>query len=282
MKYAWYAVGLPESTPEEAVRLLKKHGYDGIEWRAVADTGDTANPGFWSGNRSTLQADWPDSRFKAVADMTRSEGLAMPNLGAYARASQWDLAQRMIDVAALMGISSLRIGPAAYPGDGTYQDILQRDQECYGRVVEYARQRKVRPLIEIHMGTIVPSASTALRYVSRWKPEEIGVIHDAGNMVYEGFENYQMGLEMLGAYLAHVHVKSAVWVYETAAGPQRLNWSAVASPLRTGMVNVAALFKALKSAGYDKWMALEDFSKVQSQEAKVKDNLAFLKEMESL
>ena len=37
----------------------------------------------------------------------------------------------------------------------------------------------------------------------------LGIIHDVGNMVYEGYERYEMGLSILGPYLAHVHVKSA-------------------------------------------------------------------------
>ncbi len=108
MKYAWFTVGLPEYTPEQAVKTLKQHGYHGIEWRVVNDTGDTTKPGFWGGNRTTLQATWTDAQFLAVANMTRSEGMEMPNLGAYTKAADFDTAKRMIDVAALMGVPSLR------------------------------------------------------------------------------------------------------------------------------------------------------------------------------
>ncbi|GIX08239.1 MAG: hypothetical protein KatS3mg115_2642 [Candidatus Poribacteria bacterium] len=52
-----------------------------------------------------------------------------------------------------------------------------------------------------------------------FRPEQVGVIHDAGNMVHEGFENYQMGCELLGPYLAHVHVKNAAWVREAGDPP---------------------------------------------------------------
>lgn len=279
MKYAWFTVGLPEFTPEEAVKSLKTQGYHGVEWRVVSDKGDTAKPGFWSGNRTTLQADWTDAQFKAIADMTRSEGLEMPNLGSYVRASEHDASRRMIDVAALMGIPCVRIGVAMYKGDVNFNELFKRDQEQYAKVVEYARRQKVKPLIEIHMGTIVASASAAARYVAAWKPEEIGVIHDAGNMVYEGFENYQMGMEMLGRHLAHVHIKNSAMVYAPADGPQRLKWTAVAAPLRTGSVDFAALFKAMRSVGYDGWLAIEDFSLAQSQQEKLQDAVAMLKEL---
>lgn len=280
MKYACFTVGLPESTPEEAVKLMKRYGYHGIEWRTVIDKGDTAKPGFWGGNRTTLQADWTDAQFRAVAEMTRNEGLEMPNLGSYASASDWDQSRRMIDVAAVMGIPSARINVTPYKGDTDYNVLLEKHQEYYGRVVEYAKPCKVRPVIEIHHGTIVSSASAARRFVSPWAPSDIGIIHDAGNMVHEGFENYRMGLEILGPYLAHVHIKNAVHVYEPADGPQRLQWKGVWAPLRTGVVNLADLMKALRAVGYDHWLSVEDFSTIHPQEAKVRDNIALLRELD--
>ncbi|MEZ4633203.1 MAG: hypothetical protein R2880_21235 [Deinococcales bacterium] len=62
-------------------------------------------------------------------------------------------------------------------------------------------------MIEIHHRTIVPSASAVYRLVSHFDPQHIAVIYDPGNMAYEGFEDYRMGLELWEPYLAHVHLK---------------------------------------------------------------------------
>jgi sugar phosphate isomerase/epimerase len=35
MKLGVFTVGLPDLTPEEAVRELKDAGYDGVEWRVI-------------------------------------------------------------------------------------------------------------------------------------------------------------------------------------------------------------------------------------------------------
>ena len=83
MKYACFTVGQPESTPEEALKQLKDAGYDGVEWRITNDDGDTSSPGFWKGNRCTLQASWSDAQFEAVAKMTSDLGLEVPSLGTY-------------------------------------------------------------------------------------------------------------------------------------------------------------------------------------------------------
>ncbi len=280
MRYSWFTVAMPESSHKDAVALLKKYGYDGIEWRLVADSGDLSKPSFWNGNRTSLQEDWSDRQFLDIAQMTRTEGLEMPNLGSYARACDFEKARRMIEIAALMKIPCLRVGVLPYDGSKNYNDIFKADVENFNRVVECSKAFKVKPLIEIHMGTIVASASAAIRFVSHWSPSEIGVIHDAGNMVYEGFENYQAGVEMLSSYLVHVHLKSSAPCYATSAGPQFMSWKTAASPLRSGAVDFTSLLKALKKSGYDGWLSFEDFSTVQSQEEKVADAISLMRQIE--
>lgn len=280
MKYAWFTVGLPAYTPQEAVQVLKESGYQGIEWRVVADNGDTAKPGFWAGNRCTLQESWTDAQFKEIARMTQEAGLSVPNLGAYARVRETDRVKRMIEVAALLGAPSVRVNVSSYDGKANYNELFEGDTEAYFRTIQIARTFKVKPLIEIHMNTIIASASAAIRFLASFEPEDIGVIHDAGNMVYEGYENYQAGLEMLGEYLAHVHVKNSMPVSEPSEGPQRLKWKVTPAPFRKGMVDFKALFTALKRNGYDGWLSIEDFSAERSLNEKISDNIAFLHDIE--
>ncbi len=282
MKYAWFSVGLPESTPEQVVKQLRENGYHGVEWRVTTDKGDTTKPGFWGGNRTTLQESWSDEEFKAIAKMTKDNGLEVPNLGSYAKAFEIDKVKRNMEIANIFNAPNLRVNVYGYDGKQNYNELFKKDQENFAKVIELGKAYKVKPLIELHMNSIVASASAAIRFLAPFKPEEVGVIHDAGNLVFEGFENYQAGLEMLGAYLAHVHIKNYGFVSENIEGPQKLLWKAVPSPLRKGAVNFKTLFAVLKGAGYDGWLSLEDFSKEATQEEKIKDNLIFLKEMEAL
>ena len=66
--------------------------------------------------------------------------------------------------------------------------------------------------IETHFGNIAASASLAHRLVSQFDPQFIGVVYDPGNMVYEGYECWRTGFELLGPYLHEVHAKNATWV----------------------------------------------------------------------
>jgi sugar phosphate isomerase/epimerase len=280
MKYAWFTVGLPEYSPQEALQTLKANGYQGVEWRVVKDDGDISKPGFWSGNRCTLQESWTNDKFKEIAKMTHDAGLEIPNMGSYARVRETERVKRLIEIAAILGTPSLRVNVSGYDGKQDYNELFEGDIEAYAGVIETAKQHKVKPLIEIHMNTIIASASAAVRFVTSFEPEEIGVIHDAGNMVYEGFENYQAGLEMLGEYLSHVHIKNSMPVSEPADAPQKLKWKVTFAPFRKGMVDFKALLLALKKCGYHGWLSFEDFSTEASLSDKVRDNIALLKEIE--
>ena len=98
-----------------------------------------------------------------------------------------------------------------YDGRERYLDVRDRALVAFESVAAAAERHGVRALIETHMQTILPSASAAAAFCARFPAEQVGVIHDAGNMVFEGYEQYRLGLELLGPHLAHVHVKSARW-----------------------------------------------------------------------
>lgn len=281
MKYACFTVGQPEATPQEALAELKDAGYDGVEWRITEDVGDTSEPGFWRGNRCTLQRDWSDDQFKEIATMTSDLGLEVPTLGTYLDRDDLDGIKRMMEVAKIFGARALRVNSGRYDGSRHYREVFDEGVGAFHRVQMLAKQFGVKAVIEMHPGNITPSASAAFQLVSNFSPDFVGTIHDAGNMVNEGFENYQMGFELLGPYLAHVHVKNAGWVSELAEAPRELQWKGKSMPMRKGVVDYGVVLGALKKVAYDGWLSFEDFSQEQGQAERVKDNLVFIKEVEA-
>ena len=108
----------------------------------------------------------------------------------------------------------------------------------------------------------------------------VGVIHDLGNLVIEGFERHTSAFEMLGDYLAHVHVKNARWVTDgsrTAAGSKV--WHHEWATLRDGQADVGQYLTDLRAHGYDGWVTLEDFSTDLPLDERTRDNLAFVKSL---
>jgi sugar phosphate isomerase/epimerase len=167
------------------------------------------------------------------------------------------------------------VGVAKPAAGQPYAGLFAASQTFLAEVEALARRYDIKALIEIHHQTICPSVALTHRLVSHFDPDRIGVIHDAGNMVYEGFEDYRLGLELLGPYLAHVHLKNAAFTQPPTAGVWTPRWS----PLEDGVVDFRHLLAALKTVGYTGWLVFEDFSQAQPSREALRHNLAFIKNL---
>ena len=278
MKFAVFTVSMPELTPERAVSTLRDLGYDGVEWR-VTDQAPTTDgsPGFWAGNRCT----WPLASFiedaPRIRALTEAAELAMPAVGTYVGCGDLGSVERAMRGVALLGAPCLRVNVPKYDGNEPYRRLRDRALTEYREVAALASHHGVRALVEIHHGNLLPSASAAAAFLDHFDPRDVGAIHDAGNMVHEGYEQYRLGLEMLGPYLAHVHAKNAGWFQDGTHADGSVAWHGRWTPLTAGVVNMAALFRALRQVGYDGWVAVEDFSTERPLGERLRDNLEFLK-----
>jgi len=282
MKYSVFTVCMPEFTVDEAIDKLAAWGYDGVEWR-VRNQQPSADgkPGFWAGNRCTITLDEVVDKAESVGKHCRDAGLEVASLASYLKCDELADIERVFVACGKMGAPQARVGVPGYDGTVNYRELFDKAVEDYGKVEKLARKHGVKAVIELHMGNITPSASAGYRFVGHFDAKHVGVIHDAGNMVIEGFENFQFGMELLGEYLAEVHVKNAAW-RKGGRGPngQQLyerSWA----QLREGQVNWADMMRALKSVGYDGWLSLEDFSTDRTTEEKLPNALEYLKELEA-
>jgi len=282
MKYSIFTVSLPDLAPQDALHEMKSLGYEGVEWRVVdQEPSVDGRPGFWSGNLCT----WPLKSFVDDADnirqITASAGMEMPCVGTYVSCENLEAVETAMKGTVKLGAKQLRVGVPGYDGKSSYLKIRERAFRQYCDVAELAREYGLRALIEIHMGNIVPSASAAATFVNNLDPKYVGVIHDSGNMVYEGYEQYGIGLEVLDQYLAHVHLKNAIWEASGTRPDGSVSWKPSSAPFDKGVVDMTALFKALKNIGYDGWISFEDFSTEEATLRKMKKNLEFVKKIEA-
>jgi sugar phosphate isomerase/epimerase len=261
---------------------LKAAGYDGIEWR-VTDDPQMSNPnatiGFWSGNRCTLPLSSLIEDAPRVRAMTDAAGLAIPTLGTYVLCDEPALVEHAMKGAQAMGVSALRVRAPNYDGSVSYLKLMDKTVGEYRDVEAMAKQYGVRALIEMHMNNVVPSASACRALVQHFDPRYIGIIHDAGNMVYEGYENYRLGLEVLGPWLGHVHLKNAQWSVKGTRADGSVEWKAGFAGISKGVVDMRRLLDTLRSAGYDDWVSFEDFSTEVPQAQRVRDNIAYIKSL---
>jgi len=279
-KYAVFTVMCPSLNLEETAELAGSLGFDGLEWRVTKKAPEPITQvSYWSGNRSTVDIDHVDADLARAQKIAAQHKLAMPILGTYMKCSELGLVEAGMRAASAVGCPKLRVGSPPYDGSTPYGRLLDQAVADFQKVAQLGRQYKVQACLEMHMGNITPSAGLAYRLVSQFDPAEVGVIFDPGNMVVEGFENYQMALELLGPYLSHVHAKNCVWV-KTGEEDGVAKWEWRMAPAKGGQADWTAIVKALKSVGYDGWLSFEDFSEGETK-TKLADGLSYLKGLEA-
>ena len=281
MKHSIFTVVMPEFEVAEAAQKMKEWGYDGAEWRVTNVPSPMPSiPNYWSANKATVDfAKLPKSASEA-RKLSDAAGLAIPSLATYLGCTDLESVKKAMEAALIMGAPMLRVSVPGYDAKTNYRTLFAKAQADYAKVESLARENKLKACIEIHMGNICPSASAAYRFVSVFDPKHVGVIFDPGNMIYEGMENWQFGLELLGEYLAHVHVKNSGWRIMYGEPNGNLVWQPYMATLRAGMVNWSDVLAALRAVKYKGWLSNEDFSSDQATEPKLRDDLGYLKALE--
>ncbi len=276
MKFSVFTASTPEWTPAETARILAAQGWDGIEWR-VTDQQPADPPGFWAGNRATWPLEGLEGDLDEIARITRESGLEFSGIGGYARADDHENVDRMLAATAALGARQVRVTmPPVRLGD--YRELFAATRADLEWAAARAGDLGVKALVELHHTTITPSASAAFRLVDGLDPAHVGVIHDLGNLVIEGQEDHLAAFQLLGPYLAHVHVKNVRWVATEEPGfDGSIRWRDEWAPLRTGQADVEAYFDALAAFGYDGWVTSEDFSTDLPLEERTRDNLEYLR-----
>ncbi|MFG1886071.1 sugar phosphate isomerase/epimerase family protein [Micromonospora sp. NPDC049102] len=278
MRWSVFTASTPDWTPEEAVGQLAAQGWDGVEWR-VTDQEPARPPGFWAGNRATIPLTGLEGELTRIAAITREAGLALSGLGAYVPAADHGNVERVLAAAAALGAERVRVTMPQL-GSGDYRELMAGARRDLAWIAGRAAEHGVIALVELHHGTIVASASAAMRLLDGLSPAHAGVIHDIGNLTIEGFEDPLAGFQMLGPYLAHVHVKNAAWRVSGTRDDGGPRWSAEWVPLREGQADLAAYLGALRRVGYDGWVTVEDFSTAVPLAQRTRDNLAYLRELD--
>jgi sugar phosphate isomerase/epimerase len=275
MRFSVFTASTPDWEPEEAARILAAQGWDGIEWR-ITDQSSAETPGFWTGNRATFPLSGLEDRLSEITRITRESGLEYSGIGGYAKAADRENVERMLHATSRLGAAQVRVTMPSL-GSGEYRELFAATREDLEWAVTRAEALDVKVLVELHHRTITSSASAAIRLIDGLDPRHVGVIHDLGNLIYEGHEDFTAAFELLGPYLAHVHVKNVAWRPDTTLDDGTVQWRTEWATLREGIGDVQAYFDALIAHGYDGWVTSEDFSTSLPLEERTADNLAYLR-----
>ena len=292
MKLAVYTCSLPEYNIEESVALIKEMGYEGVEWR-VDNTGDNSammayfknlteeqkyGARYWIDNHATLNVNDIQAECEKAKALCDEAGITICNLATTLRGDMATM-EAVLAAAASIGCKTVRGPMASYDPKKPYWEQFNEYREYLRSCEPLLKKYGVKFLIETHHGMMISSASSALRVLDGFDPEYFGLIYDPGNMVYEGYESYELGFEMMGKYLAHVHVKNAALVPGGEDEFGATKYTQAWMPLKKGSANLFNLVKALKKVGYDGWLSVEDFSNEKPTREKLEENIAYLKQL---
>lgn len=289
MKFSVFTASTPDWTPEQAVTELAQQGWDGIEWRVVDQPeSPDGRPGFWAGNLATVALTGLEEAVPRLRAAGEAAGLEVSGIGGYAPSHERDDVERLLAATRDWGAAQVRIvvpplGTAEWggqpPSGRAYPDLFAEARRDFRWIAERAAVHGVKALVELHHRTVVSSASAALRLLDGLDPAHVGVIHDLGNLQIEGHEDHLAAFEMLGPYLAHIHVKNGAWFRDPVEGGDpsaTAGWHHEWTPLNEGMHSVPEYFSTLKRHGYDGWVTVEDFSTALPLRERTAFNLSYL------
>jgi len=249
MKLSVYSLIAADHDIEDAAALIADVGFTGVEW-----TLNYPNA-VWDGKSNWhIDMENVDDTVARVRDAAAANGLDI--VGLCPRLSCFDTEDipKYLAVAAQVGAPGMRVNCPHYDGKTHVDELFERGRQAFIDLIPVARDLGVKLWVELHCGRICASAAGAQRLLAGLDTDWIGVIHDPGNMVIEGYENWQMGLEMLGDLVQHVHVKDS-----TPKPNGDGTWGREESSFAEGRVNWPEFIAGLKKTGYDGYLSVEDF-----------------------
>ncbi|MDR6554849.1 sugar phosphate isomerase/epimerase family protein [Paenibacillus qinlingensis] len=258
MKFAAFSGVLIDYSIQEAMRLTKQLGFDGIEIAA---------------REHHLSPMTSRTQLKELHALSEDLQLAIPVLATYTgrfssasdqeAAATFDDFRRLLEAAGQLEASMIRVlagGPNAFLAQDYH---YSKAAYWLGCCAEEAKAYNVDVLVELHNETLVETADDALKLSRLVNSERMGFIHDAGNMYIAGTEYGFESVKKLGRHLKHVHIKDERRTSDSSAPGSFTNRTQrgveTFSPCRLGEgeVDHEPLFQALRETGYNNWVTLE-------------------------
>ncbi|WP_127578736.1 sugar phosphate isomerase/epimerase family protein [Paenibacillus koleovorans] len=279
MKFAAFSGVFIEYSIHEALRMTRELGMDGIE---IAAREPHVSP--------TTSA----ARIKEVRSIADGLGLEIPVLagymGGFSTASdkeceqQFSDFQRLLAATGELGATMVRVGPGG-PNAFLAKDYhYAKSAYWLDRCAAEAKKQGVRIILEIHNVSIAETVDSSLRLLSLIEHDNVGMIHDAGNMYITDTDYGRDSVLRLGKQMFHVHVKDEKRV-EAVGAPgtfqnltHRGEEAFVQSRLGEGEADHQPLFDALVETGYDGWVTLECHAPFPAFE-RLKHDFDFVKSM---
>ena len=283
MRYSATSVMLPQLTIEEQAALLQKLGFDGIEWRVRRVSAETRKQPFseWGAHKNDLTPENFAANGERMKKVAADHGLAIAGIASNPDATDLEHVKLLAEGAQASGAPFIRVGcPRRFDASVPYLELYDEAVAAFGKVLDVVAPYQVKVALEIHGGTIHTSASLAHRIVSHFCPDRICVIYDPQNMVMDGFETTEIGLELLGKYVGHIHAGGHRPEAKGKDEVGTVQWEWPGVSMAEGVYNYPRMLKKLKALGYAHFISIEDFRSLPV-EVKLEEGIAYLRAVEA-
>ena len=234
---------------DEAIRVLKGAGYDGVEWMLGQHFNDARD-------------------LRALVGRTRAKGLAVSNIMCWqdlvtrdrsARKGRVKRLQGMLAAAGELDIPVMNIftGPMTWNADAARLGTDISEGEAWGAVVESlssvvetAEQQGVVVTVEPVFGMLVHDYYTLKELLGQLHSDYLAVNLDPSHFALYGNDT-AWAVRMLGNKIRHVHVKDAF------GRPGVFGETFMFPFLGEGIIDWTAFFGALKEIDYRGYLSLE-------------------------
>jgi len=266
MKISLYSLSLSDRTPVQVVELAKKYGCDGIEW--------------WCRENGHVDRANLEKSAKEISSIMDGSELEVAGLSPYFDFSEnKDILARLFEAAQILGARNIRCHSYAFTGEIPVQELMRRQRGWLEAVVIPEAQRAgVRIMIEQHHNQICCTPNACRELVDGLPEENIGVIFDPGNSLFEGYTRPEYAISVIGKYLSHVHVKSARPVAEKGAVPSGRRYPMEFGAIASGDLDYEKIVAVLKAKGFDGFLSLEALDG-RPGEQKMEQDILFLRKL---
>ncbi|MET3726813.1 sugar phosphate isomerase/epimerase [Fictibacillus halophilus] len=278
MKFAASSKIFWDYSLEKTLQMVKQIGLDGLEINCRP-------PHF--------QMEWTEKEYCKIASIAQELELEIPLLSGYMGAKRGNDSEQkefdhILEAAVHLNSTYIRVqvgGPNAFlASDEDYHETARWVNQCAYK----AKLVNKKIVIEMSNGTLVESADDALKLLSYLSMDNVGFVHDAGNMFISWVDYGAESIKKLGDRLYYVHAKGekrtdklgepGSFASETIRGTEYF----VQSMLESGEVDHNLVFQALVDQKYKGWITLEchapfpPFKRVQQDYDYVKNLLSKL------
>lgn len=258
MKYAAFTTLFSEYSIHQTIKKVKELGFDGIEIGC---------------REPHLSPDTSIIRVQEIKQLADDAGLEIPALAGYMGGfsvksdteceEQFEQFKKLLERAEILGSSMIRVGPGGPNAFLAQNYHYEKAAYWLNRCAEAAKAVNINVVLEIHNVTLIETVENCKRLIQKINFDNVGFIHDAGNMYISDTDFGRKSILDLGNQLFHVHIKDEKRVEKVGDAGTFYNATKHGKEafmhcrLGEGAADHQPLFDALKETGYDQWITLE-------------------------